>query len=390
MYMSGIPEIVLVDDENRVTQSLEREIRMAFGSEEFRITRFENPEEAAAYTAPPPDNLFLVISDLRMPHMSGSELLAKVRESAPEVQTILLTAYSDIENIQKAISASIQSLLFKPWTREALASEISKARDIWTIRKQNNTLTRRIEDMLRETGEFQAKLFSFDIPMTSEVEIDLAYQPMAEYGCGGDFCDFRTPAEGGLLVLLGDVTGHGTKSAMIAGMIKTGIDALFSAKPELMTKPDLLMNTMNAHFCKMLEASPETLIGLTALYVNASTKLLAVATAGMPALIHLRDGKPEALRTPNPMLGAFPKAEFYKTERVFLPGDRVLLHTDGLVESVPHFFTVSEELENTIVSKNMHRTAEALVEDFRMFIPENHFTDDVTLIAIDNIIRQTT
>ena len=135
--MSGIPEIVLVDDENRVTQSLEREIRMAFGSEEFRITRFENPEEAAAYTAPPPDNLFLVISDLRMPHMSGSELLAKVRNQPLKCRRYCSPRIPILKTYKKPSPPPFK-VFCSNLDEGGSRLRNFEARDIWTIRKQNN------------------------------------------------------------------------------------------------------------------------------------------------------------------------------------------------------------------------------------------------------------
>ena len=125
--MGELLEMVIVDDEARVTQSLEREIRLEFGTDTFGIVAFNSPLDAMSWIRANQSRIFLVISDLRMPEMDGSELLERIRADCPDIQTILLTAYTDTDIIQRAVSASIQSLLFKPWTKDRITAEVGKA-----------------------------------------------------------------------------------------------------------------------------------------------------------------------------------------------------------------------------------------------------------------------
>lgn len=376
-------ELVIVDDEPRVTQSLEREIRLEFGAEAFQITSFNDPEGALAYIRTRKDAVFLVISDLRMPQMNGSELLVLIRKDCPDVQTVLLTAFTDIDNIQRAVSASIQGLLFKPWTRESITNEVEKARTLWSLKRENSTLRRRIDEMLRDAGDFQKALFAQSIPDSASVAFDISFNPHADFHCGGDFYNILEIDKGRYLALLGDVTGHGPKSAMIAGMVLSALKAITDADPSLRTKPDHLMKRLNDQFCGLLSCAPETLVSLAAVYVDTPGKVLSLATAGLPPVAHIRDGQPELLGTPNHMLGAFPDTPFYKTERFLTPGDRIVMSTDGLVESVPEFFHLSAELEIGILASRADYSAKAIVEDCRKLLPGAAFTDDVTVISLE-------
>ena len=380
--MSATIQLVIVDDEPRVTQSLEREIRLEFGTTIFETVCFNDPEESLGYIREHRNTIFLVISDLRMPQMNGSELLQEIRKESPDIQTVLLTAYTDIENIQQAISASIQSLLFKPWTREAIIAEIEKARNIWKLRQEKKLLEKHMDDMLRTTGEFQAKLFAQSIPETTKIHFDVAFQPYDLYHCGGDFYDIQAVGKDRYTVILGDVTGHGPKSAMIAGMLKTAMESVIQNDPALKSAPDALLEKLNDQFCKMLSSAPDTLIALSVLYIDIPGRILSIATAGLPPIIHVRNGSPELLLTPNHLLGAFPDTPFYKTERVMYPGDNIIMITDGLLESVPDFFSISQEKLSVLFTNRTDFSARVISEDLRKCFPGGKFTDDATVVSL--------
>jgi len=385
--METRPKIVIVDDEPKVTQSLEREIRLEFGDERFSVVCFNDPVEALPVIATTGESIFLVISDLRMPGMNGGSFLAKIRESCPDAQTLILTAYTDIDSIKSAIESSIQNLLFKPWTRESITTEVSKALDVWTLRRENKLLRKRIDEMLESVGDFQKKLFSKDIPATSRIGFDISFTPHEIFHCGGDFYDITKGGseeeDGDIMVILGDVLGHGPKPAMIAAMIKTAIAFLMHNDPGLRKTPDKMLTVLNKMLCAMLSGSPETLVAIAAVSINEKEKTLAVATAGCQPVIHVRAGMPEPLSTPNRVLGAIPDAVYYKTERFLAPGDRVILFTDGLTESASRHFTMPGADMLSLLTKREDYAAESIIADFRSRIPGEAFTDDATLISME-------
>jgi response regulator RpfG family c-di-GMP phosphodiesterase len=71
------------------------------------------------------NNVHLIISDMRMPAMSGAELLEKVAMSYPNSYRILLTGYADMESTVNAINkGKIHKYLQKPWDNDELISSI--------------------------------------------------------------------------------------------------------------------------------------------------------------------------------------------------------------------------------------------------------------------------
>jgi serine phosphatase RsbU (regulator of sigma subunit) len=82
------------------------------------------------------------------------------------------------------------------------------------------------------------------------------------------------------------------------------------------------------------------------------------------------------------MLGAFIDAPFTQVEREFVPGDRLFLFTDGLIESVPHFFTMKGPEVISTLQTMPEQPIENIVATFRSALPGGCFTDDVTLMSI--------
>jgi response regulator RpfG family c-di-GMP phosphodiesterase len=90
---------VLVDDEVRVLDSLEALLAM-----DYRVLRADRPEAALAVLSQEP--VAVIVSDQRMPGMTGTEFLARSRDLAPEAVRILLTAFTDTDALMESINAA--------------------------------------------------------------------------------------------------------------------------------------------------------------------------------------------------------------------------------------------------------------------------------------------
>jgi len=88
----------------------------------------------------------LVISDQRMPGMSGLAFLRKVRIEFPDVLTILLTAHGDMETAMEAINeAGVYKFILKPWHDEDLRLTIKRALELRRLVMERNSLRHQVK-----------------------------------------------------------------------------------------------------------------------------------------------------------------------------------------------------------------------------------------------------
>lgn len=113
--------ILFVDDEREIVDSLRRSFRKTYTT----LTATSGDEALELLKT---RNVDLIISDQRMPGMTGDELLAKAKVMQPDAIRILLTGYSDLESIVKCVNeANIYKYMTKPWEPEVLKLTVDRA-----------------------------------------------------------------------------------------------------------------------------------------------------------------------------------------------------------------------------------------------------------------------
>ena len=112
------PTIVAVDDDPGVSRAIVRDLRARYGAD-YRVMRATSGPEALAMLAElalRDRAVALVVSDQRMPQMTGIEMLDAVRRQSPDTKLLLLTAYADTDVAIKAINdIGLDYYMFKPW-----------------------------------------------------------------------------------------------------------------------------------------------------------------------------------------------------------------------------------------------------------------------------------
>lgn len=92
----------------------------------------------------------LVVSDQRMPGISGTEMLSRMYEIDPDPIRVLLTAHSQVEDIMDAINLGrIYQYILKPWDTSEMGRLIDRARDLYQLKKENVSLTNELEEKNR-------------------------------------------------------------------------------------------------------------------------------------------------------------------------------------------------------------------------------------------------
>jgi response regulator RpfG family c-di-GMP phosphodiesterase len=115
--------LLVVDDEPDVCDSVHDLLRR-----EFRVLKATSAQEGIRLMQE--EEVHIVMTDQRMPRITGVELLAKIKARNPQAVRLLFTGYADLESIIAAINQGhIYQFLKKPWQPEDLLAAVRQASD---------------------------------------------------------------------------------------------------------------------------------------------------------------------------------------------------------------------------------------------------------------------
>ena len=127
--MNGTHTILVVDDEEHITTSIER---LFFDEEKIRVLRSMNPLDALEVLRG--KSVSLVISDNMMPEMKGIEFLSRVKAAYPDTIRILMTAYADLPTAIEAINTDeVFRFIIKPWDNEVVLGAVREGLERYEV-----------------------------------------------------------------------------------------------------------------------------------------------------------------------------------------------------------------------------------------------------------------
>ncbi|TWV88665.1 response regulator [Chitinophaga pinensis] len=133
--------ILYIDDEVHNLNAFKASFRRLYTV--FTATSAEEAEEILAREA-----IQIIISDQRMPKITGIEFFESILDKYPEPIRMLLTGYADINAVIDAINkGQVYKYFSKPWNDDELRQNIDKAYEVYALRKENKELTAKLLDV---------------------------------------------------------------------------------------------------------------------------------------------------------------------------------------------------------------------------------------------------
>lgn len=147
-------KIMIVDDEPANLRTLERLFRT-----DYQVVTA--PSGAEALVLLEQHDVALMISDQRMPGMTGIELMVKTVTIRPQMVKILLTGYTDVGALIEALNSGlVYRYLTKPWNNSDLRSTVSRALEHYEIMKSKHILgmeNERMRARLKEISDLASE-----------------------------------------------------------------------------------------------------------------------------------------------------------------------------------------------------------------------------------------
>ncbi len=167
--------LLLVDDEENIASALTRLLRR----DGYQILRANGGLQGLEILAQ--HRVGVIISDQRMPGMTGTEFLSRVRELYPETIRIVLSGYTDLNSVTDAINrGAIYKFLTKPWDDDLLKAQVEEAFHYYEMKRENARLAAELKSANDALAALNAELELLVIQKTREAGLNLHVLKVAQ------------------------------------------------------------------------------------------------------------------------------------------------------------------------------------------------------------------
>lgn len=163
------PTILCVDDEIDNVQALERIFR-----QRYTVLKATSGHEALVLLDQYPEDISVIITDQRMPEMTGVQFLSHALEKRPNAVRILLTGYTDLESVISAVNnGQIFRYLTKPWDPIDLQNTVNQAAEKFQLKKELDYKNNDLEKAYAELKTLDQAKSQFMILINHELKTPL-------------------------------------------------------------------------------------------------------------------------------------------------------------------------------------------------------------------------
>lgn len=366
--------ILVVDDDPGLRRTLERILR-----EDYSVETVGGATEAKERLDQ--DAFSLALVDVRLRDGDGYTLCRDIRRRHPETDVILITGSMSEpdEKLFRSLEEGAFYFLFKPFDRRVLRALVDRCLRLQQERLAKERYAQTLADDLEK-----ARLFQFSLLPRGSVSSAgwrLEGRLLSCERLGGDLYQAQTTEMAGLAFSISDVEGHGVRAAMLAGMLRSTLDAARRRAPE----PERIGRELRSGLDFPQDTGSATLVyGL--LLPDGRMRFL---NAGHPPLLWQSGDRIERLPATGTLLHPGLRSQSLPAREVALhPGDRLLAYTDGVFEACnPAGQELGiDRLEDAFAACRELPAADTL--DSLLGVVRDHcggrpFTDDVTLLLVE-------
>ena len=314
MQVQNPPQILIVDDEDNIRKSLRRSLR----NNALAVTTIGCPLDALRQMRKTDYNL--VIADLKMPEMNGSEFLNMVAEIFPKTSRILISGHANQRDLESFINqCPIEHFFTKPWDPGDFSSKVEQV-VVENIRRRKSESLRLTNDHV--TGDLQ--------------ELQRVLQPAAIHGdslhcvhtfisgdsLGGDCLGYHL-TDHKFCFYQFDVAGSGISSAIESLAIRamlTGAD---------FTDPSQLLVDINKNYPFLNEPMRYVTVLCGCLDIDSGRLLISSAGYTTPTLVGDNLTHIEGRGIP---VGIASDSTYFNIELTMERGNKLLVWSDGMAD----------------------------------------------------------
>lgn len=389
-------KILVIDDENTILQN----IKFLLEIDSNEVITASSSEEGLRIFKDSYNSIDVVITDMKMPKLSGMEVLREIKRIMPQMGVIILTGHGDLENAILAMKEGAFEYLRKPVTAQDLSIAISNAINRKNLLMENEKITQELlehRNYLQGLHDSAAKILlnmlPKNLPHVEGFNFAVGYKSCDDVG--GDMYDVCDIGDY-ICFYVFDVSSHGILAAVISTIIKSFLQNIEYNYRQGINKRRFPEIVMDLNLELLSNTAQNVFASLFLGFIDKSSKVLYTVSAGHITQYIVKDSGFIPLESTGPILGVFEDSTYTCTVNPLEPGDKVLLFTDGIVEASPNsddelacdsqnfgyenMLKILVNCKNESLSTLIDKTMKA-VKDFSM----DACIDDMTILGIEVI-----
>lgn len=318
-----------------------------------------------------------------------SPALDKMRDAGVQIAVPLVSQGELIGLISlgKRLSDQAYTIDDKQLLRSLAAQAAPALRSAQLIQQQKAEAAERerMEQELKVARIIQQTLLPAKVPALDGWQMDVYWQPA--YSVGGDFYDFIPLEDGRMCIIAADVTDKGIPAALVMASARS----ILRAATERLQSPGAILNRVNNTLCP--DIPDKMFITCLCVILDPKTGLMHIANAGHNLPYLRRNGEVLELKATGMPLGLLPNMPYDEVDFQILPGDTMLMFSDGIDEAHnPQREMFGFERLHALVRDHDDGSTliQRLLEELRDFTgPDWQQEDDVTFVLVNCNVDKT-
>lgn len=406
---SSLPQVLYVDDEEDNLVVFNSAFRRY-----YEIYLAKSGREALDILHS--NKIQLIITDQRMPEMTGIEFLEKVITDFPECIRMIITGYSDVDAIIQAINTgSVYRYITKPWNREELKINIDNAIETFRLKEENKKLIEDLKEynlnlekkVIERTKKIEAQNREITCSIQYASKIQNALMPSEEDMAkllksffvlnkprdivSGDYY-WVSEKEEKIIIAVADCTGHGVPGAFMSILGVTFLNEIVNRTVNISAGE--ILNQLRSRIMKSLRQTGKSCesrdgMEMAICVIDSGNEKMQFSGAFRPMYI-ISDGAMSEHAGDNMPIGYYEEVEdsFNNRQLSVKQGDVIYLFTDGYPDQIGGIEKKtfrSQNFRKLLLDNHtlpMEQQKELLEKAFTEWKGDNEQIDDILVIGI--------